>query len=187
MANAELASAQWQGLLADMIDSLASAEFFGNFSRGCEYLSGYDSALIVWLGREQRPVHLYDDVPEAFSKQTMPPWFEGAYLLDPFYQLFIDYAPDGVYALADVAPDYFFETEYAHHYYSGTGLKDECGLLVNLDKDHAILVSLGRREEGEIDRSDIDTLRLTLPILAALCRKQQSAASGESQVIGSVA
>ena len=133
MSQADLASAQWQGLLANMINSLAREEFYENFSRACEYLSGYDSALIVWLSTEHRPVHLYDDVPEAFSKQTMPPWFEGAYLLDPFYQLFVDNAPDGVYPLAEVAPDFFFETEYAHNYYSGTGLKDECGLLVNLD------------------------------------------------------
>ncbi|MEP1471968.1 MAG: helix-turn-helix transcriptional regulator [Halieaceae bacterium] len=179
LSQAELASAQWQGLLANMINSLAQEEFYENFSRGCEYLSGYDSALIVWLSSEHRPVHLYDDVPEAFSKQTLPPWFEGAYLLDPFYQLFVDNAPDGVYPLADIAPDFFFETEYAHNFYANTGLKDECGLLVNLDKDHAILVSLGRRDEGEVSAADIETLKLTLPVLATLCRKQQSAGEGE--------
>ncbi|MEP5566580.1 MAG: helix-turn-helix transcriptional regulator [Halioglobus sp.] len=179
LSQAELASARWQGLVANMINSLAQEDFYENFSRGCEYLSGYDSVLIVWLSSEHRPVHLFDDVPEEFAKQTLPSWFEGAYLLDPFFQLFVDNAPDGVYPLVDVAPDFFFETEYARNFYSNTGLKDECGLLVNLDKDHAILVSLGRRDEGAVSAANIDTLKLTLPVLATLCRKQQSAGEGE--------
>lgn len=179
MTQGKLASDQWQDLLANTIGSLAQEDYYKNFSQACEYLSGYDSALVVWLSTEHRPIHLYDDVPETFSKATMQPWFEGAYLLDPFYQLFLDNAADGVYALSDIAPDNFFDSEYAHTYYGRTGLIDECDVLVNLDNDHAILVSLGRREGHGPADADVAALTLAFPVLAQLCRKQQSAGDGE--------
>ncbi len=179
MTQEKLASDQWQQLLANTIGSLAQAEYYKNFSQACEYLSGYDSALVVWLSTEHRPIHLYDDVPETFSKVTMQPWFESAYVLDPFYQLFLDNTADGVYTLLDIAPDHFLDSEYAHNYYKRTGLIDECGVLVNLDNNHAILISLGRREGHGPADADLAALTLAFPVLAQLCRKQQSAGDGE--------
>ena len=39
------AHAMWQQLLADMVSSLAEEGFYRNFARGCELVSGYQSAL----------------------------------------------------------------------------------------------------------------------------------------------
>ena len=140
-----LASEEWQNFVAGMVAGLAHEDFYDRFSQGCEFLSGYQSALVVWLSTAHRPIHLYDDLPEEFAETTKKAWFDGAYLLDPFYTLFKNKAPDGIYRLQDLAPDNFFESEYCRSYYEQTGLTDECGLLINLDGDHAILVSLGLR------------------------------------------
>ena len=108
MAGSVLSSAQWQELVADMVAGLAHQDFYARFCRGCEFLSGYQSTLVVWLSNEHRPIHLYDDLPEEFAEDTKKAWFEGAYLLDPFIGLFEKRAPDGIYRLQDIAPDNFF-------------------------------------------------------------------------------
>jgi DNA-binding CsgD family transcriptional regulator len=174
-----LASTQWQQLLAAMVAGLAHKDFYARFSAGCEYLSGFQSTMVVWLSTEHRPIHLYDDLPEEFADSTIVEWYNGAYLLDPFYGLFLGNAPDGIYRLQDVAPDNFFDSEYYRSYYLGTGLSDEWGLLINLDDDHAILLSLGNRGSTPADPAQLAELQTSLPVLAELCRRQQSADDGQ--------
>ena len=176
---AKLASAQWQQLLANMVAGLAHKDFYVRFSAGCEYLSGFQSTMVVWLSTAHRPIHLYDDLPEEFAESTIADWFNGAYVLDPFYGLFVEKAPDGIYRLLDLAPDSFFDGEYYRSYYLGTGLTDEWGLLINLDGDHAILLSLGNRESVPVDPGHLAELQTALPVLSELCRRQQSANDGE--------
>ncbi|MEH6581247.1 MAG: LuxR C-terminal-related transcriptional regulator [Halioglobus sp.] len=174
-----LASTQWQQSLAAMIAGLAHKDFYAKFSAGCEYLSGFQSTMVVWLSTAHRPIHLYDDLPEEFADSTIVEWYNGAYLLDPFYGLFLANAPDGIYRLQDVAPDNFFDSEYYRSYYLGTGLSDEWGVLINLDGDHAILLSLGNRASTPVDPAQLAELQTALPVLAELCRRQQSAGEGE--------
>jgi DNA-binding CsgD family transcriptional regulator len=174
-----IASREWQQVQADMIDSLSFDSFYENFARGCELVSGYQSTMVVWASTAHRPINLYDDLPENYAAESRAPWFEGAYLLDPFYGLFVNNAPDGIYHLADLAPDNFFDSEYYRAYYSRTGLTDEIGLIFNLDQDHCLLISLGNREAAPPKPGQVANLQLVLPVLRSLCRKQQSAGAGE--------
>ena len=179
MAKSKLVEQAWHAHIADAIENLSREEFYDSFANCCQYLSGYDSTLVVWLSREHKPLHLFDNIPDLYLNQTQPPWINGPYLLDPYYQLFLSNAPSAVYRLEDVMPDNFFETDYAKNYYHDTGLIDECGLLINLDNDHAILVSLGLRSPEKLRGICTADMTAALPTLAALCRKQQSAANGE--------
>ena len=135
--------------------------------------------MIVWLSTAHRPIHLYDDLPEEHASTTVAQWYDGAYLLDPFYGLFVDNAPDGIYRLEDLAPDNFFDSEYHRSYYLKTELTEEWGMLINLDADHAILLSLGRRGAAPNDAAPLAELQKAMPVLSQLCRRQQSAAEGQ--------
>jgi DNA-binding CsgD family transcriptional regulator len=179
VAKSILLETQWQQAVADMVSALAEAEFYPAFARACELVSGYQSALIVWVSTAHRPINLYSDLPEEYAQDSTAPWFEGAYLLDPFYALFKNRAPEGIYPLRDLAPDNFYESEYYRSYYTGTGLTDECGMIINLDGDHGILVSLGNRGKPAARANQLSNLQTVLPILSALCHKQQSASKGE--------
>ena len=179
MSGTVLASAQWQELLADMVAGLAHDDFYARLSRGCEFLSGCQSTLVVWLSAAHRPIHLYDDLPEEFADETRNAWFEGAYLLDPFIGLFENHAPDGIYRLRDIAPDNFFDSQYYRSYYLQTGLTDELGVLINLDREHAILLSLGNRGATPTDAAQLSDLQTAMPILIQLCHRQQSADEGQ--------
>jgi DNA-binding CsgD family transcriptional regulator len=174
-----LLEAQWQQSVAAMIKALAEDDFYANFALACELVSGYQSAMVVWLSDKHRPISLYHDLTPELAEETTKPWLEGGYLLDPFYTLFKNRAPEGLYQLQDLAPDNFFQSEYYISYYTQTGLTDECGLLVNLDDNHSILVSLGNRGAPPVKPGQLSNLQTVLPILSALCHKQQSAAEGE--------
>lgn len=174
-----ITSKGWQQVLADMIEALASDSFYEKFSRGCELVSGYQSTIVVWASTAHRPINMFDDLPDQYAVETKTDWFDGAYLLDPFYSLFVNNAPDGIYHLADLAPDNFFDSEYYRSYYSRTGLTDEIGLLFNFDPDHCLMISLGNRESAPPKPAQVANLQLVLPVLRSLCRKQQSAGEGE--------
>ena len=179
MTNSILQEDTWQRALADMISTLAEERFYSSFATACKLVSGYQSSLIVWLSANHRPINLYSDLSEELAQKSAKPWLEGAYLLDPFYALFANRAPEGIYLLKDLAPDNFHSSEYYITYYTQTKLTDECGLLVNLDKDHSILVSLGNRGGAKPSPKQLANLQTVMPVLSALCRRQQSAAMGE--------
>lgn len=179
MSEHVLVSDEWQLAVAGMVANLATDEFYASLCSGCELVSGYQSAFVVWLSTEHRPIYLYDDLPDDLADTTMKPWFDGVYLLDPFYEAFLKGAEEGVYGLQEVAPDNFYESEYYRSYYLSTGLVDEAGLMIRLDADHAVLLSFGSREvQGDALRG-LEPLQTALPVLSALCRKQQSAGDGQ--------
>ena len=82
MTDSILVSADWQEALASMVRALAHEDFYQKLSAGGELLTGFESALIVWLGDKHRPIHLYDDLPESIAAATQNAWFD-AMLLDP--------------------------------------------------------------------------------------------------------
>jgi DNA-binding CsgD family transcriptional regulator len=178
MAKSLLQESAWQHCVADMVTALSNEEFYQQLAHACEQVSGYHSTLSMWLSDHHVPIQLYEDLPEQFAVHSTRNWLEGAYLLDPFYTLFKNKGPEGIYRLRDLAPDNFFESEYYRSYYQSTGLTDETGLLINLDAEHSILISLGNRSEPAVRANQIANLQLVLPIFSALCRKQQSAADG---------
>jgi DNA-binding CsgD family transcriptional regulator len=174
-----LASSEWQEVLSRVIEALAQPEFYQAFSKACEMLSGCQSTLVVWASHGHKPIHLYDDLPEEFAESTLKGWFDGAYFLDPFYNLFANKSPDGIYRLQDLAPDNFFDSEYYRSYYLQTGLTEETAVLINLDEDNAILISLGNRESAPVAPAQLADLQTALPVLVELCRRQQSASEGQ--------
>ena len=150
MPKSILMESDWQQGVADMINALANEDFYSHFARACELISGYQSALIVWLSTSHRPIKLYDDLPAELAEPTLKPWFEGGYLLDPFYTLFKNNAPEGIYRLEDLAPDNFYKSEYYRSYYSETGLTDESGLLIT---QHILQTLLALSSERPITRN----------------------------------
>ena len=174
-----LESREWQQSVASIILSLAKDDFYAKFAEACELVTSYQSTFIVWLSSDHRPIQLYHDLPENLAMETTKPWFEGAYLLDPFYTLYQSGAPEGIYPLRDLAPDNFYDSEYYNSYYSQTELTDECGLLINMDDSQSLLVSLGSRGGPPISDLELSNLQTVLPVLSAVCHRQQSVDEGE--------
>ena len=94
--------------LVSLIDNLGGNGFYSALGATSKYVTGYESCLLVYFDFEGRPRRLHDDLDLEQQASSIQPYFEGAYLLDPFYALFCNGAPTGIYRLRDCAPDSFF-------------------------------------------------------------------------------
>jgi Response regulator containing a CheY-like receiver domain and an HTH DNA-binding domain len=120
---------------------------------------GFETVLDQWLGAELS----YDNItvlayppsgaPELLYRKARrtevharldSAYLKGAYLLDPFHQLHVDHAPDGLYHLAEIAPDHFTRGDYFLTYYAATTLTDEMTYLSRSQSGATITVCLGR-------------------------------------------
>lgn len=73
-------------------------------------------------------------------------YLESAYLLDPFYRLAVDGTPKGVYALSDVAPGAFKQSEFYRVYYRLVNFGDEICLIIPTE-NASIQVSISRQDD----------------------------------------
>ncbi|MEM9845614.1 MAG: helix-turn-helix transcriptional regulator, partial [Pseudomonadota bacterium] len=142
--------------------------------------SGYDSALMTLLFREAAPARVYDNLDAAIGTDLIDAYLGGAYLLDPFYALFQERNADVVAPLEDHAPDDFKRSDYYRTFYRDTGLLDECGVLINLSPESALLISLGSRTSVfEPDQGMFERLGALLPLIAVLSRRKWPAPTPE--------
>ncbi|MEH6576812.1 MAG: helix-turn-helix transcriptional regulator [Amphritea sp.] len=74
-------------------------------------------------------------------------YLESAYLLDPFYRLAVDEPTQGVYSLADVAPNGFKQSELYRIYYRLVNFGDEICLIVPTADKASIQVSISRQDD----------------------------------------
>lgn len=160
------------GELADAIEMVGHDGFLAALSRVCQSASGYDSTFVTAFFPNHPPVELYDNLDDEFSASTIAPYFDFAYLLDPFYNLYLTGTEDRIVALKECAPDDFLTSEYYQTFYSGTGLFDETSLFISFENGACLTVSLGSREEGfEMSDQARQALEGLFPCIAALCRR----------------
>ena len=101
---------------------------------------GFESALLAFLSRAVAPDNLivlaYRDAapPLVLFRQAAQArvfaaldavYLAGAYVLDPYHDLHVRRVPQGLYRLADIAPDAFQRSRYVIEYYQATGIIDE--------------------------------------------------------------
>ncbi|MEM6375873.1 MAG: helix-turn-helix transcriptional regulator [Pseudomonadota bacterium] len=155
--------------LVEMAEGPLFCETLAAFLQG---QSGYDSALFTLLFRDAAPCRVYDNLDVAIGTDLIEAYLGGAYLLDPFYTLFQERSEDFVAPLEHCAPDDFKRSEYWRKFYRDTGLLDECGLLINLSPEAALLISLGSRSEAiKPDARVWRQLEALLPMIAVLSRR----------------
>lgn len=175
MSPSILTTAEWYQSLATLVEHVGLNTFPEKLANSCQLASPYDSTLITAFRHGMRPLPVYHNLPSQHEATSSSPYFAGAYLLDPFYALYQNRAPSSVYRLKDVAPDEFYESEYYHSYYANTGLQDEAGLLINVDNDLHVLISLGGRDDDHVaNKGQFSTLQLITPLLVSICQQHWS-------------
>lgn len=137
-------------------------------------MTGYDSTVIIAYSARQKPILIYNNLSELDESNTLTPYFDGAYLLDPLYSTYRSHASDGIYPIAQIAPEDFFKTEYYQSYYRKTKIVNETGMLVNINDDICISISYGLRESSKPLGSRIENLAKLFPILCACCKQHWS-------------
>lgn len=162
-------------LAALATQQIGSPAFAPSIGRLCQSLSAYDGFMIYAFCQDEVPRLLFSNLAPSDIQACWPPYFGGAYLLDPFYALFRAQAPDGLYRLKDLAPDDFYDSEYHKSFYLKTGLRDEITLVFGLAEGTQIHVSLGLRSaQVQVTDQDLQRLQAFAPLLTALCSRHWS-------------
>ena len=155
-----------------MIDAIGTPGFPVQLAAFCREILPYPNIFILVFRRAAPPSVLHSEFETREARETVVPYLQGGYLLDPFYNTFMLGAVDGVYRLGDLAPDDFFSSEYYRCFFAKTGMDDELGLFATLDVQSAIHLSLGLRDVGRrITDEHVERVRALAGILVALCRK----------------
>ncbi|MGI9284051.1 MAG: helix-turn-helix transcriptional regulator [Pseudomonadales bacterium] len=134
-------------------------------------ISPYENVVIIAYPTAGRPFHIYNDLPDEQITPTLERYFDGAYLLDPFYEASHKKIDSGVYRLRNLAPDKFYDSEYYQDYYAKTQLREELGLLIEVQPEISVVISLGiRSADSRLSQSDLERLEIASPLLIALCQ-----------------
>lgn len=161
----------WLDRLAETISAIATNGFAEKL---CEWLRGscgFDNVAIVAFFQDRRPeVFFARATEERVFERIDSDYVGGAYLLDPFYNLHKEVAPEGLYRLADVAPDQFHRNEYFATYYRRTTLVDELAFLAHPAPGVSITVCIGRdaTTAAKFSARDLSTTRQMASIVNAL-------------------
>ena len=174
MSQKLLLSEEWYLSLADIINGIGQDYFCRTFAGVCEALTGYESTVVIAFIKNEKPVLVFSNLSPDDESPTLGPYFDGAYLLDPFYDLYKSGAPDGVYRLGDVAPDGFAETDYYRSYFENTRIVDESVILAEISPDMHIGISFGLRDGSAPREFKIEELRKLFPLLLSAFRQHWS-------------
>lgn len=161
-------SHDWYQLLGELAKSTHKNDFPKVCAKVCKHVTDYSSLLITAFLTDEQPVHIFDEIPQKKKNQTLPPYYQGAYLLDPFYVLCCNDTPSGIYKLDEIAPDEFYESEYYKNYYADIHLTEEFAIIIRIRRDIHIVISVGFRCEKEGLESKRGKLEIIMPLLNEL-------------------
>lgn len=131
-----------------------------------------DDVMVVLYRSGQAPELLHDVSAGPQSAENLATYLKGAYLLDPFYRAFADGVPPGCYRLQQLAPSAFRSSEYYRLHFARTGIADEIGYLVPLDRGAGMHLSLGvRGAQARFSAAQHRLLQDFAPLVEELLRR----------------
>ena len=119
-------------ILAQVIPVLHKAEFPQVFTQALMDLTGAEDGTLLWFKSDRLPQVAYNVPRTDGAESTLDAYLQGAFLLDPFYRAAGIDGLRGIFALKDLAPEGFRDSEYFSTWYPLTGFNDECGVLLTL-------------------------------------------------------
>jgi DNA-binding CsgD family transcriptional regulator len=121
-------------------------------------------------------LYTQSDQPQVFA-QLRSTYTDGAYLLDPYYDLHLRRVQTGIYRLRDVAPDAFHRSRYFIEYYDQTTLVDELTFVAYPVPGISLHICLGRDiSSGQpFTPRQIAACHRLAPIIVALAERHWSA------------
>jgi DNA-binding CsgD family transcriptional regulator len=128
-------------------------------------LAPFDDWMAVVFHRGAIPSVLGYSVPDGRPDT----YGEGAYLLDPFYEAFLDETGPGCFRLTDLTPGGLQHSEFYSSYYRRFAFVDEVGYLVPLSSRSTLHVSLGRAGSREVFAPrEVRRLHDAMPVVEAV-------------------
>ncbi|ETT01597.1 response regulator transcription factor [Providencia sp. PROV188] len=156
--------------LPDLIDSVATNQFYPNLLSWLSSFVVFDNAIIYAFEKEGAPRFL-SKVEKRNSDSINRIYQRGAYLMDPFYQELQKGGSSKVLTLKEVAPKGFYHTDYYLNFYRKTGWCDEAGLLLELSADKQLGIFFGNEDQPFLsDENKQASLKEAFDIIRSIAR-----------------
>lgn len=160
----------WMASAGRIVENIGSTGFAPALADGLRSIAPYDFTVIFGYVGSARPLDLYDDFPPDRRRMHVEEYQEGPYLLDPFFLASLDLSAPGLWRLREIAPDRFYQGEYYRSYYAQTGLAEEIGYLIAVNRELTLVVSLMRKKK-RFSNAEVRALKQVWPLVDAACRK----------------
>ncbi|WP_179401951.1 helix-turn-helix transcriptional regulator [Burkholderia guangdongensis] len=170
--NLTLQDVAWHRTVGRLVEALDQPGFWLALIRVLDDYVSVDS-WVVLLFSDGRPLVFAECPYEGGGPDPLfNDYLRGLYLLDPFYIANRDTPKSGLFALADVAPECFEQTDYYRRYFTHNVVADEIQYNVRLDDTRTLCISLGSKKRFAPEQ--IALLDLVRPWVAGLMRQRMA-------------
>jgi DNA-binding CsgD family transcriptional regulator len=163
--------------LAIAIAELDRPTFVPAFRTWLHQVIAHDNVALLAYYHDRRPslIFAHSRTPEVHADLGKG-YLDGAYLLDPFYDLHVTGASEGMYRFSDVVPDQFSRNRYFIEYYRKTTMVDEIAIVCHPNPGVSVQLCLGRDRETNRPylKRELASARDAVPVIIALLRRQWS-------------
>ena len=176
-----MVSDTWNRVAIDLIRCAGTLDLPAALTRACRSACPLDSLIVTEFSPSASPKSMYDDLEPVQATIHISFYEAGPYRFDPFYLAAMRDGLTGAFRLRDLVQDAFYKSEYYRMFFRKIGLSDELGLIVKLDGERAILVSLARKlKQPRFSDTDLASIRTLFPLLEAACQRQWGGSLSES-------
>ena len=161
----------WNRLLADAAAQLGYAQFPQALAEALRLLAPFEMMNAFQYASDGTAHDLHNqDIPVDHTV-IVDHYLAGAYVLDPFYEAVRQSGESRLLVMRELAPDEFHQTEYYRRHYASTGISDEVGFVLPLDRGVIGVLSLSRIGGGLFSEADLETMTQASPIVCALAAR----------------
>ncbi|MFP2769663.1 response regulator transcription factor [Oceanisphaera sp. KMM 10153] len=129
--------------LARLLPTLDGRDFLPELRRCLEHYFPDIDLVLCRLHRQGRPEILLHNLSLEQYAATLQPYCTGMYLLDPFYQYWLNHPAPSQVSLDQIAPEGFRRSEYFLTYYTELGLHDELMCFFSSHTEWTLAFSFG--------------------------------------------
>lgn len=175
----------WHAGTADLVAQLGQRDFPEALAKSLATLAPFDLTVAFGYPAVSGPVLLHDGLGGISPPEIMQNYLSGTYLLDAVYAACRAGGTPGLYRLAMLAPDAFFEADYYHSPLVHPCISMQTGTLA---EEIVFLAQIGTtwlalslmRQNGRTPFSDAEfaVLRATAPMVTALMAQHWREAAG---------
>ena len=157
---------KWNQHIGELILNIDTPAALSAMLDGIADIVPYDVWYVVFFRRGAPPI----EVGYSYFETTRENYVEGPYLLDPFYNAYIeDTVGPGCHAMYDLVSSDFKSSKFYLEYYSPWGEGNESAFILPVDDQTAAHVSLTRVGKGaRFSNSEMQTLNQMSPLVKAV-------------------
>ncbi len=159
---------KWNQNVANIILNVDTTSVLPSMMDGILSMVHFELWYVVFFRREAPPI----EVDYSYSSEERERYVDGPYLLDPFYNAFIEGVEPGCHSMKDLAPPDFKSSKFYTDYYAPWGESSEVAFTVPVDDMTSGHVSLTRSQgNSHFTPSEIRALNQMTPMVQAVMKR----------------